>query len=253
MTLTSPSTDQPDTPAPKGAHVLVISGSVSLYKEVTIAVAVDTRIQIVHVKSQLNGVTMFRRELPDVVILDVDGTDNQDWLVTVSRIRKIDRHAMIVMMSSKSIGHNASIYTDGLARGATDFLTVPASGDDAATKKAFRWKLNALVHALTIARRQVGPAPKREATRSPDRSAKLAYDTASITLRPRSLLKPTALAIASSTGGPRALLAVIAALPRDLGIPIFITQHMPSGFTTSLAKSISSKTNWECQEGVEGA
>jgi two-component system chemotaxis response regulator CheB len=62
-----------------------------------------------------------------------------------------------------------------------------------------------------------------------------------------------ALAIASSTGGPQALLAIFKEFkglrPR---MPIFITQHMPVNFTTILADHISKASGLDCHEAVEG-
>ena len=47
--------------------------------------------------------------------------------------------------------------------------------------------------------------------------------------------------IASSTGGPQALHRMIPMLPAHIGVPIVIVQHMPKGFTLSLAERIDQK------------
>ena len=46
--------------------------------------------------------------------------------------------------------------------------------------------------------------------------------------------------IGTSTGGPRALQQVLTKLPATIDAPIFIVQHMPPGFTKSLAKRLNS-------------
>jgi two-component system chemotaxis response regulator CheB len=62
---------------------------------------------------------------------------------------------------------------------------------------------------------------------------------------------PRILAIASSTGGPNALVEVLAHLP-DLGIPIVITQHMPPVFTGLLAQRLARDAQRECVEASNG-
>jgi two-component system chemotaxis response regulator CheB len=53
-------------------------------------------------------------------------------------------------------------------------------------------------------------------------------------------LEKTLIAIGTSTGGPRALEAVLTQLPNELPAPILIVQHIPEGFTKSLAERLDS-------------
>lgn len=63
---------------------------------------------------------------------------------------------------------------------------------------------------------------------------------------------PQVLAIAASTGGPNALSAVIAALPRDFPLPVLVTQHMPPIFTTMFAQRLAREGQLSCSEAVDG-
>ena len=48
----------------------------------------------------------------------------------------------------------------------------------------------------------------------------------------------SAVAIGSSTGGPGLVEKIITGLPADLGVPIFIAQHMPPQFTHAFAHQL---------------
>ena len=60
------------------------------------------------------------------------------------------------------------------------------------------------------------------------------------------------VAIACSTGGPRALLEVIPKLPPDFPAPVLIVQHMPDGFTETLANRLNSLSGMSVKEAAEG-
>src|SRR5699024_806396 len=59
------------------------------------------------------------------------------------------------------------------------------------------------------------------------------------------------IAIGTSTGGPKALQRVLKELPKGLKAPVFIVQHMPSGFTKSLANRLNSLTDIRVKEATD--
>ncbi|MBO6214856.1 MAG: response regulator, partial [Lachnospiraceae bacterium] len=60
------------------------------------------------------------------------------------------------------------------------------------------------------------------------------------------------VAIASSTGGPQALHTMLPMLPAHIGVPVVVVQHMPMGFTASLAERIDSKAKVRVKEAENG-
>ena len=60
------------------------------------------------------------------------------------------------------------------------------------------------------------------------------------------------VAIASSTGGPKALQEVIPKLPKELKAPVLLVQHMPKGFTGSLAARLNELSYIDVTEAKEG-
>jgi len=69
--------------------------------------------------------------------------------------------------------------------------------------------------------------------------------------RPRSATRKFVL-IASSTGGPKALAHLVPKLPAPLGTGSLIVQHMPAGFTASLATRLDSASALTVTEATGG-
>lgn len=60
------------------------------------------------------------------------------------------------------------------------------------------------------------------------------------------------VAIATSTGGPKALQVLVPLLPPNLNAPVLIVQHMPEGFTKALADRLNMLSEVTVKEAEEG-
>jgi len=60
------------------------------------------------------------------------------------------------------------------------------------------------------------------------------------------------IALACSTGGPKALNSLIPMLPKNLNAPMLIVQHMPEGFTNSLAQRLDELSAIHVKEAEDG-
>jgi two-component system chemotaxis response regulator CheB len=74
--------------------------------------------------------------------------------------------------------------------------------------------------------------------------------------KPRIELKPFEIkklvVIGASTGGPRAILQIMQAIPQDIPASFLIVQHMPEGFTLSFAERISWESRIKAKEAEDG-
>ncbi len=63
---------------------------------------------------------------------------------------------------------------------------------------------------------------------------------------------PLLIGIAASTGGPPAIQVILKALPPDFEVPLFVAQHMPSGFTSLFAERLNKCTDLTVTEAFDG-
>lgn len=218
------------------------------------ALSADPQIAIAG--SAANGamaITMARDSRPDVIVLDIE-MPVMDGITALPELLKVSPGTRVIIASTLSL-HNAEISMRALALGASDYLAKPSakSGNEV---EVFYRELTDKIKALGGARPAV-PPPLTPVTGP-------AVKTPSSTLKePPKIMLPIgaplnpmgikALAIASSTGGPQALMTLFGQIKGQLqGIPIFITQHMPPTFTTILADHLGKAGSRHCIEARGG-
>ncbi len=189
------------------------------------------------------------RERPDAMTLDLamPGMGGIEVLRTL-RGRGADLPVVVVSAFSPSQGARA---VDALAEGAFELVPKPTgSGDVSAFEQNLLGKIQLAVR---------NGRPSRASTRvsAGVRGAVGAVQGAGgangrAGARPARRGVSRALLIATSTGGPRALATVVPGLPSPLGLGTMIVQHMPAGFTASLAARLDRASALNVREARGG-
>ncbi len=188
------------------------------------------------------GLEVIEEVRPDLVLLDVDMPE-MDGLEALEIIAKQHTDVSVLMVSGVS---DARRTLKALSHGAVDFIVKPEdSGADALRKQL--WKGVRVVKAQRAARKRRKNAveagePLRSRVASPNQVAKAASGSNQSRL----------IIIGVSTGGPRALETLVADFSRDLSCPVLIVQHMPPGFTDSLAQTLNGMSALDIAEAKAG-
>lgn len=161
-----------------------------------------------------------RRHRPDAMTLDLlmPGTGGIEVL---RELRQGGRQLPVVVVSAFSPAQGAYA-VDALAEGAFELVTKPSGPTEI---DAFEDNLLARLKVAVTTRRHTRAASSTAAASLRRGAPK--HRTVAATAK--------VVLIATSTGGPRALAALVPALPARLGLGTLIVQHMPEGFTASLA------------------
>jgi two-component system chemotaxis response regulator CheB len=185
----------------------------------------------------------------DVVLLDIEMPE-MDGLATLPLILQRFPRVRVIMASSLT-QQGATITMQALALGAVDYISKP-------TARAGPAALAGLHHEIIEKIRAIGGAAHRARLRGLQ-PVKRTIPLAAAPVPRITVLgghgdtTPRVIAIASSTGGPNALVQVLKQIPRDFPLPILITQHMPPLFTTLLAQRLQRESGRPCAEAADGA
>jgi two-component system chemotaxis response regulator CheB len=216
------------------------------------------------------GLQLARELRPDVITLDVEMAV-LDGLAMLKRLM-IETPTRVVMLSSRTTA-NARLTLDALENGAIDFVPKPSGplslditrvGDElvrkieaaaAMTEAAFLRHCQIAVNNLTRPKPDARIATPAAIPLTDGESATGLCDPRGTGPGTRRRHTPRVAArrlvvVASSTGGPSALSVLVKGLPSTLGAAVAIVQHMPAGFTASLAARLDSAGMLRCAEAT---
>lgn len=156
----------------------------------------------------------------DVILLDLE-MPGMGGLHALPKMIAAAPEARIMVVSTLTV-EGAEPTVAALSLGAADTLAKPRPG---AFDRDYRDRLLGKIRALGGTALQAAiPTAERKRPAAP--------------LRGVSRERPHVLAIGSSTGGIHALGQLFSALPAKIGVPILVTQHLPSSFMDAFARQL---------------
>ncbi len=225
--------------------ILLVDDSALMRTVLSDIVNSDSRFQVVDkAKDGVEALELLKKNTYDAVILDVN-MPRMDGITLLKELNKNKIRAK-VMMCSTDTKEGAKVTLDSLELGALDFIHKPdrasdCRGDDFTTT---------LTRTLAAVCESRAPVSAKAFSIDEIKASRKMVDI--VAKHADKVTGNRIVAIASSTGGPRALQAVIPKLPKNLKTPVVLVQHMPEGFTASLAERLDSLSEISVKEAAEG-
>jgi two-component system, chemotaxis family, protein-glutamate methylesterase/glutaminase len=222
----------------KQISVLVVDDSAFMRKLIKEFLSEDPRIKVLDTaRNGQEAIDKIIKLEPDVVTMDVE-MPVLNGIEAVKTIMK--QHPVPVVMLSSTTKAGAENTILAMEAGAIDFIAKPSG---AISLDLHKVKAALIEKVITSSKARLKPVITSRISRT--------YRT----VPPAEKIEKTNLSklvlIGTSTGGPRALQEVISKLPADIDAPVVVVQHMPPGFTQSLANRLDSLSKVKVKEAEQ--
>jgi two-component system chemotaxis response regulator CheB len=224
----------------KPATVLVVDDSAFMRKLIAEMVESSGAFRVIGTASDgIEALQKVRSLRPDIVTLDIEMPRLNGLQALEQIMAEMPRPVVMLSAAGSDLGNEMTLRA--LERGALEFVRKP-SGPVSIDLSTVRVQL---MSALEAAR-----AMNMGGVRTPAPSTSAVHGEAGPKKSPDAATR--VVAIASSTGGPRALAEIIPHLPEELGAAVVIVQHMPGEFTKLLAERLSAMSALWVAEAMDG-
>ncbi|MCA1452516.1 chemotaxis response regulator protein-glutamate methylesterase [Bradyrhizobium sp. BRP22] len=238
-------------------RVMVVDDSVVIRGMISRWIGAESDMQVTaSFRTGLDAVNQLERVNPDVAVLDIEMPDLDGISALPQLLAK--KRDLVIIMASTLTRRNAEISLKALSLGAADYIPKPESTREAGAAETFRHDLiQKIRHLGAKVRRRAAVVASPALIPAQDKAREVAPRPATaqqgLVRRPFGMLAPKVLLIGSSTGGPQALMALVAEIgPVIDRFPVLITQHMPPTFTTILAEHLARASRRPAHEAVDG-
>ena len=220
--------------APKNKKkILVVDDSALMRRVMCDIINSDERFQVIEQATDgEKAYELLKKNTYDGVVLDVN-MPKMDGIQLLQMLQK-DKIRARIMMASTDTKEGASVTMEALELRGNDFKT----------------RFLDILKAVVSSPQTNIPRESAVSIKKSEESTRKLVD---IVRKTTPVVHGQKLvAIACSTGGPKALQSVIPRLPAELAAPVLIVQHMPQGFTQSLAERLNSLSKIKVKEAAEG-
>ncbi|MGH9424245.1 MAG: chemotaxis-specific protein-glutamate methyltransferase CheB, partial [Thermoanaerobaculia bacterium] len=221
--------------------MLVVDDSAFMRRLIT--EIVESRPEFLVVGTARDGaeaVQKIRSIRPDIVTLDIE-MPGVDGITALSQIMA-EMPRPVVMLSAAGSDTDTSLTIRALELGAIDFVRKPSGpvSIDLTVVRTELLRALAAASVVKVSQQAVRIAPVSVDDIPAPRSTILSHPAAS------------AVVIAASTGGPKALADVVSCIPDWLDAAVLVVQHMPADFLGPLARRLSQLGPFPVSVGRDG-
>ncbi|MFL5381908.1 MAG: chemotaxis response regulator protein-glutamate methylesterase [Longimicrobiaceae bacterium] len=255
------SSSRPPGPGARGGRrrphtVLVVDDSAFMRRVITDILSSTDEFRVVGTARDGNDALKKVHQLdPDLVTMDVE-MPGLDGLAALGYIMSETPRPVVMLSAYTVAGGDATLRA--LDYGAVDFVSKP-SGTISLNLETVADRLLEALRAAAAANLSMlpvrlprGPRPPRPASAAAPATPAPRRKRRRAPAAPTGEASEVAVAIAASTGGPRALAEMLPRLPASLGAAVLIVQHMPAHFTRTFAERLDNLEGLPVSEAVDG-
>ena len=225
--------------------VLIVDDS-ALMRRVMSDIINETKEYIVYSASNgLEGLEIIK-SYDDIVVVFCDiNMPRMGGIELLKTVKELGINVPFIMISSKQETNDTML---ALELGCLDFLKKPENifnCNDAVYNRN-------IINGLKMAEEVIERTQREVANSSLHKKKAIVRKEKTNNPIKHNIYNKKLIALVCSTGGPKALQRVIPRLPKDLPVPMVLVQHMPAGFTATMAQRLDAMSEVRVKEAQDG-